>query len=109
MTFDLILIGLAIAFDPIPLTTFLIVLPSGRGVRKGAASRGSSESGRKLPSPVCPVELCSGHSRPSRRARRSPADGLHTHIGTVATLDDAIPALNPVERRKGKAAIHAHP
>jgi len=35
MTFDLILIGLAIAFDPIPLTTFLIVLPSRRGVRKG--------------------------------------------------------------------------
>jgi len=27
----------------------------------------------------------------------------------VATLDDAIPALNPVERRKGKAVIHAHP
>jgi hypothetical protein len=37
MTFDLILIGLAIAFDPIPLTTFMIVLPSRRGVRKGAA------------------------------------------------------------------------
>ena len=37
MTFDLILIGLAIAFDPIPLTTFMVVLPSRRGVRKGAA------------------------------------------------------------------------
>ena len=37
MTLDLILIGLAIAFDPIPLTTFMIVLPSRRGVRKGAA------------------------------------------------------------------------
>ena len=37
MTVDLILIGLAIAFDPIPLTTFLIVLPSRRGARKGAA------------------------------------------------------------------------
>jgi len=37
MTFDLILVGLAIAFDPIPLTTFMIVLPSRRGVRKGAA------------------------------------------------------------------------
>src|SRR5215472_1789626 len=37
MTFDLILIGLAIAFDPIPLTTFMVVLPSKRGVRKGAA------------------------------------------------------------------------
>ena len=30
---------------------------------------------------------------------------LRTHIGTVATLDDAVPALNPVERRKGKTVI----
>jgi threonine/homoserine/homoserine lactone efflux protein len=37
MTFDLVLIGLAIAIDPIPLTTFMVVLPSKRGVRKGAA------------------------------------------------------------------------
>jgi hypothetical protein len=37
MTFDLVLIGLAIAFDPIPLTTFMVVLPSKGGVRKGAA------------------------------------------------------------------------
>jgi hypothetical protein len=37
MTVDLVLIGLAIAFDPIPLTTFMVVLPSQRGVRKGAA------------------------------------------------------------------------
>src|SRR5215472_11516458 len=37
MTFDLVLIGLAIAFDPIPLTTFMVVLPSQCGVRKGAA------------------------------------------------------------------------
>jgi threonine/homoserine/homoserine lactone efflux protein len=32
-----VLIGLAIALDPIPLTTFMVVLPSKRGVRKGAA------------------------------------------------------------------------
>ncbi len=37
MVLDLALIGLAIALDPLPLTTFLIVLPSERGVRKGAA------------------------------------------------------------------------
>ena len=30
---------------------------------------------------------------------------LRTHIGTVASLDDAVPALNPVERRKGKTVI----
>lgn len=30
---------------------------------------------------------------------------LRTHIGTITTLDDAIPALNPAERRKGKTII----
>jgi threonine/homoserine/homoserine lactone efflux protein len=34
---DLVLIGLAIAFDPLPLVAFTVVLPSQRGVRKGAA------------------------------------------------------------------------
>ena len=37
MVLDLALIGLAVAFDPLPLTAFLVVLPSKRGVRKGAA------------------------------------------------------------------------
>jgi Sap, sulfolipid-1-addressing protein len=34
---DLVLIGLAISFDPLPLTAFLVVLPSKGGLRKGAA------------------------------------------------------------------------
>jgi len=34
---SLILIGLAIALDPLPLTAFMFILPSKRGVRKGAA------------------------------------------------------------------------
>ncbi len=37
MVLDLVLIGLAIAFDPLPLVAFTVVLPSQRGVRKGAA------------------------------------------------------------------------
>ena len=37
MTFDLILIGLAISLDPLPLTSFFVLLPSKRGVVKGAA------------------------------------------------------------------------
>lgn len=37
MVFNLILIGLAVALDPLPLTAFLVVLPSERGTRKGAA------------------------------------------------------------------------
>jgi len=34
---NLVLIGLAITLDPLPLTAFMVVLPSERGVRKGAA------------------------------------------------------------------------
>jgi threonine/homoserine/homoserine lactone efflux protein len=34
---NLILIGLAVTLDPLPLTAFIIVLPSRRGARKGAA------------------------------------------------------------------------
>ena len=37
MVLDLLLIGLAIALDPLPLTAFVVILPSNRGVRKGAA------------------------------------------------------------------------
>jgi len=36
VTLDLILIGLAIALEPIPLTTFIVVLAAKGGVRKGA-------------------------------------------------------------------------
>jgi NADPH:quinone reductase-like Zn-dependent oxidoreductase len=34
---------------------------------------------------------------------------LHTHIGTVATLDDAVAAFNPTERRPGKTIIRVRP
>jgi threonine/homoserine/homoserine lactone efflux protein len=37
MTLDLILIGLVITLEPIPLTAFILVLASKGGVRKGAA------------------------------------------------------------------------
>ena len=37
MTFDLVLIGLVITLEPIPLTAFMLVLMSRGGVRKGAA------------------------------------------------------------------------
>lgn len=37
MVLNLVLIGVAIALDPLPLMAFLVVLPSKRGVRKGAA------------------------------------------------------------------------
>ena len=37
MVLNLVLIGVTIALDPLPLTAFMVVLPSKRGVRKGAA------------------------------------------------------------------------
>jgi hypothetical protein len=37
LVLNLVLIGLAVALDPLPLTAFLIVLPSQHGTRKGAA------------------------------------------------------------------------
>ena len=37
LVLDLVLIGLAVTLDPLPLTAFLVVVPSKRGVRKGAA------------------------------------------------------------------------
>ncbi len=37
MTFELVLIGLVITLEPIPLTAFLLILASKGGVRKGAA------------------------------------------------------------------------
>jgi hypothetical protein len=37
VTLDLVLIGLAISLDPLPLSAFFVLLPSKRGVRKGAA------------------------------------------------------------------------
>jgi hypothetical protein len=37
MVLNLLLIGLAVTLDPLPLTAFIVLLPSTRGVRKGAA------------------------------------------------------------------------
>jgi hypothetical protein len=34
---------------------------------------------------------------------------LRTNIGNVSTLDDAVPALNPTKRRKGKTIIRVRP
>ena len=34
---------------------------------------------------------------------------LRTNIGNVSTLDDAVAALNPTERRRGKTVIRVRP
>ena len=38
LVLNLLLIGLAISLEPIPLTAFILVLASKNGVRKGAGS-----------------------------------------------------------------------
>lgn len=38
MVLNLLLIGLAVTLDPLPLSAFLVVLPSKRGVRKARPS-----------------------------------------------------------------------
>jgi NADPH:quinone reductase-like Zn-dependent oxidoreductase len=54
-------------------------------------------------------------ARPARTAQLSEIvqrvrDGrLRTNIGNVATLDDAVAALNPTERIKGKTIIRVRP
>jgi NADPH:quinone reductase-like Zn-dependent oxidoreductase len=42
----------------------------------------------------------------SEIAQRVQDGRLRTHIGNVATLDNAVAALNPSERVKGKTIIH---
>jgi hypothetical protein len=36
-------------------------------------------------------------------------DECATNVGNVATFDDAVAALNPTERRKGKTIIRVRP
>jgi NADPH:quinone reductase-like Zn-dependent oxidoreductase len=45
----------------------------------------------------------------SEIAQRVRDGRLRTNIGTVATLDDALAALNPTERSKGKTIINVRP
>jgi NADPH:quinone reductase-like Zn-dependent oxidoreductase len=45
----------------------------------------------------------------SEIVRRVRDGRLRTNIGTVATLDDAVAAFNPTERRKGKTIISVGP
>jgi NADPH:quinone reductase-like Zn-dependent oxidoreductase len=45
----------------------------------------------------------------SEIVRRVRDGRLRTNIGNVATIDDALAALNPTERRKGKTIIRVRP
>ncbi len=66
---DLVLIGLAIAFDPLPLTAFIIVLPSQRGVVKGAAF----VFGWLACLAIVVTVLATGNNPPKSSTARSPA------------------------------------
>ena len=48
-------------------------------------------------------------SQLSEIAQRARDGRLRTNIGCVATLDDAVAALNPADRRTGKTIIQVRP
>ena len=65
---NLVLIGLAVTLDPLPLAAFFVVLPSKRGARKGAAFVfGWLVS---LAIVVTITVLATGNNAPSRLPRR---------------------------------------
>jgi len=84
-------------------------------------SAGLIRAGGRLVSVVGPVEARPADGRAvdfvveSDRAQlrevvQRVSDGrLRTHIGNVASLDDAVAALNSTERRTGKPVIHVRP
>ena len=74
------LIGLAVTLDPLPLTAFMVVLPSKRGARKGAAFL---LGWLPLGSPVFP----GGHDRmPARPGSPRGALGPGSEMGLLALV-----------------------
>jgi hypothetical protein len=61
------------------------------------------------PPPVVMRGIHGKHRRRCLSPKISIRSVTSVHIGTVATLDDAVPALNPTERRKGKTVIRVRP
>ncbi|MEU6584923.1 NADP-dependent oxidoreductase [Nocardia sp. NPDC046763] len=53
--------------------------------------------------------VVSDRTQLSEIAQRVRDGRVRTNIGTVATLDDAVAAFNPTERRKGKTVIRVRP
>ena len=61
-----------------------------------------------------PIDWAGGHDLQKMNERRAAyiaaLNGrLRTNIGNVSTLDDAVAALNPTERRRGKTIIRIRP
>jgi hypothetical protein len=69
MVLHLLLIGLAIALDPLPLSAFVVILPSESGVREGAAFLFGWLVSLAVVVTVCFARLDAGHMRSSRGAR----------------------------------------
>jgi NADPH:quinone reductase-like Zn-dependent oxidoreductase len=51
----------------------------------------------------------SDHAQLGEIVQRVRDGRLRTNIGTVSTLDDAVAAFNPTERRQGKTIIRVRP
>src|SRR5216110_1054842 len=64
---------------------------------------------RPADGPAIDFVVESDRAQLSEIVRRVRDGRLRTNIGNVATLDDAVAALNPTERRKGKTIIRVRP
>jgi NADPH:quinone reductase-like Zn-dependent oxidoreductase len=53
--------------------------------------------------------VVSDRAQLSEIAQRVRDERVRTNIGAVSALDDAVAALNPTERVKGKTIIHVRP
>jgi NADPH:quinone reductase-like Zn-dependent oxidoreductase len=53
--------------------------------------------------------VVSDRAQLSEIVRRVRDGRLRTNIGKVSTLDDAVAAFNPTERRRGKTVIRVRP
>src|SRR5262249_39822427 len=97
----------------------LVIDGIGGGIQKRSA--GLIRAGGTLVSIVGPVEarpadglaidfvVEADRAQLSEIVQRVRDGRLRTNIGSVSTLDDAVAALNPTERRKGKTIIRVRP
>ena len=56
-----------------------------------------------------PRQVASDRAQLSEIVQRVRDGRLRTNIGNLSTLDDAVAALNPTERRRGKTIIRVRP
>ena len=84
---------------------------SARLVRAGGAIVSIVGAVEELPAEIRAIDFVVEANRPQLNeiVQRVQDGRLRTNIGTVASLDDAVAAFNPTERRPGKTIIRVRP